>query len=82
MKCCDVCQRHKYGNAPYPSLLQPLKVPVAAWSSISMDFIDELPKSKGKTVIWVVMNRLTKYAHFMSLSHPYSATDVAKVFMD
>ncbi|XP_059307049.1 uncharacterized protein LOC132058610 [Lycium ferocissimum] len=47
-----------------------------------MDFIDGLPKSKGKTVIWVVVDRLTKYAHFVGLSHPYSASEIAKLFME
>lgn len=46
-----------------------------------MDFIDGLPKSKGKTVIWMVVDRLTKYAHFTGLSYLYSDNDVAKRFM-
>lgn len=47
-----------------------------------MDFIDGLPKLEGKGSILVVVNRLTKYGHFMGLSHPYSASQVARVFMD
>jgi hypothetical protein len=47
-----------------------------------MDFITSLPKSEGKEVIFVVMNRFNKYAHFMALSHPYLATTVAKTFID
>jgi hypothetical protein len=47
-----------------------------------MDFIDGLPKSEGKDVIMVVVDRFNKYAHFMSLSHPYSAPTVAKIFID
>lgn len=47
-----------------------------------MDFIEGLPKSHGKTTIFVVVDRLTKYAYFMSLSHPYTAKDVAKFFLD
>lgn len=47
-----------------------------------MDFIEGLPKSKRKSVIWVVVDRLTKYAHFVGLSHPYYATDIARLFMD
>lgn len=78
----DICQRHKYDRSPYPRLLQPLKLPVTAWRSISMDFIKGLPKSKGKTVILVVVDRLTKYAYFLSLSHPYSASEVAKLFTE
>jgi hypothetical protein len=36
-----------------------------------MDFITGLPKPEGKTVIMVVVNRLTNYGHFFSLSHPF-----------
>ena len=62
--------------------MQPLPVPTAPFTDISMDFITCLPKSEGKKVIFVVVDRLSKYAHFMALTHPYSATTVAKTFMD
>lgn len=47
-----------------------------------MDFIEGLPPSGGRTVIMVVIDRLSKYAHFLSISHPYIATIVARVFLD
>ena len=47
-----------------------------------MDFITGLPKYKGKSVIMVVVDRLTKYAHFCALSHPFKASTVATTFMD
>lgn len=47
-----------------------------------MDFIESLPKSKDKTVIYVVVDRLTKYAHFVLMPHPYTETIVAQVFLD
>lgn len=49
---------------------------------INMDFIEGLLPSGGRTVILVVVNKLSKYVHFMSLSHPYIATTVARVFLD
>ena len=47
-----------------------------------MDFITSLPKSEGKSVIMVVVDRLTKYAHFCALSHPFKASTVATTFME
>ncbi|GKE37349.1 ty3-gypsy retrotransposon protein, partial [Tanacetum coccineum] len=79
---CDVCQKQKPDLCAYPGLLQPLPIPERVWSEISMDFIVGLPKSQGKSVIFVVVDRLSKYAHFMALSHPYTASSVAQVFLD
>ena len=47
-----------------------------------MDFITGLPKSEGNNVIMVVVDRLTKYAHFCALSHPFKASTIATTFME
>jgi hypothetical protein len=47
-----------------------------------MDFITGLPKSKGKSVIMVIVDRMTKYTHFCALSHPFKASTVATVLME
>lgn len=79
---CKVCQQNKYDTAAQPGLLQPLPIPDGIWNSISMDFIEGLPPSFNKHCIIVVVDRFSKYAHFMALSHPYTAQDVAQCFMD
>jgi hypothetical protein len=45
-----------------------------------MDFIEALPKVGGKSVILTVVDRFSKYAHFIPLAHPYTAETVAKEF--
>ena len=47
-----------------------------------MDFITGLPKSEGKSVIMVVVEKLTKYAHFCALSNPFKASTVSTTFME
>ena len=47
-----------------------------------MDFITGLPKSKGKSVIMVVFDIVTKYAHFFALSHPFKYSTFATGFME
>ena len=47
-----------------------------------MDFIEGLTKSEGYEVIMVVVDRLTKYAHFLPLKRPYTAAGVARIFLD
>jgi hypothetical protein len=81
IKNCDTCQRIKTETTKPAGLLQPLSIPYRPWHSISMDFIEGLPTSNRQSVILVVVDRLTKYVHFIPLSHPYTAAKVASLFM-
>jgi hypothetical protein len=47
-----------------------------------MDFITGLPKSEGKSIIMVIVDRLTKYTHFCALSHPFKYITVSTTFME
>ena len=82
VRSCQVCQQFKSDFAASPGLLQPLPIPERVWTDISMDFIEGLPTSRGMSVILVVVDRLSKYAHFLPLSHPYSAASIAQIFLD
>jgi hypothetical protein len=52
------------------------------WTNISMDFIVGLPKAGNKSIIMLVVDRLSKYAHFCALPHAFTATLVTQVFLD
>jgi hypothetical protein len=77
-----VCQQNKVETIKTPGLLQPLTIPSQCWEEVSMDFITRLSKSEGKSVIMVIVDRLTKYAHFFVLSHPFKSRIVVIVFME
>ncbi|KAL0313429.1 UNVERIFIED_CONTAM: Transposon Ty3-G Gag-Pol polyprotein [Sesamum radiatum] len=62
--------------------MQALPIPERIWEDISMDFITGLPPSLGKDTVLVVVDRLSKFAHFIALKHPYSAASVAQLFLD
>ena len=66
----------------YPGLLQPLPVPDFAWQVVTMDFIEGLPRSHGYNCIMVVVDKFSKYAHFVPLSHPFTALKVALQYME
>jgi hypothetical protein len=65
-----------------PGLLQSLPLPTQAWIVVSLDFIEWLPSSNRYNVIMVVVDKFTKYAHFIPLAHPFTAFQVAQVYMD
>ncbi|CAJ2635782.1 unnamed protein product [Trifolium pratense] len=79
---CVICQQAKTTNTLPAGLLQPLPIPTQVWEDIAMDFITGLPLSYGYTTILVVVDRLTKYAHFLPMKTDYSSKSVAEVFMN
>jgi hypothetical protein len=63
-------------------LLQPLKIPEWKWEEIGMDFIVGLPRTQaGYDSIWVIVDRLTKVAHFISVKTTYSCAKLAELYM-
>lgn len=78
---CTVCQQSKTERTKYPGLLQPLPVPAGAWQTVSMDFVEGLPMSGSKNCVMVVVDKFSKFSHFIALKHPFTDLVVAKEFM-
>jgi transposase InsO family protein len=77
---CAVCQRYKSEHLHPADLLLPLPVPQGVWTDVALDFVEALPRVRGKPVILTVIDRFSKYNHFIPLVHPYSAESVAQAF--
>ena len=71
---CLYCQQVKAEHQRLAGLLQPLPIPEWKWEHISMDFVIGLPKTqKGMDSIWVIIDRLTKSAHFLPVKTSFNA---------
>lgn len=75
-------RRQIYETTSPAGLLQPVPIHNQAWLDISMDFIKGLSMSQGYNTIFVVVDKFTKYEHFIALTHPYTAASVAQVFLN
>ena len=79
---CDVCQRVKAEHQRPAGLLHPLKIPEWKWEEIGMDFITGLPRTqKGYDAIWVIVDRLTKVAHFIPVKTTYKGSQLAELYI-
>lgn len=79
---CETCQPAKVEHTKLPGLLQPLPVPTQDWEVISLDFVEGLPTSDRYNAILVVVDKFSKYGHFIPIHHPYTAIQIAKLFLD
>jgi hypothetical protein len=79
---CDTCQCNKGETVKSPSTRQLLPIPPTIWTDIPMDFIVGLPKSGNKSVIMVVVDRLSKYVHLCAFQHMFTTSTVVQFFMD
>ena len=78
---CIVSQKNKYQALASAGLLQPLPIPQHIWEEVSVDFIIRLPKSLGFEVIIVIVDQLSKYAHFIFPKHPFPTKIVVEFFV-
>jgi hypothetical protein len=77
-----VCQQAKPERVKYPGLLEPLPTPSAAWQMVTMDFLEGLPTSGHANSIMVVVDKFTRFAHFIPLRHPFTAAKVAAAYLN
>jgi hypothetical protein len=82
VKHCQICQQAKTERIKSPGLLQPLPIPEQAWEIISLDFVQGLPTSDGYNALLVDIDKLTKYGHFIPIKPPFTALQIAQIFMN
>lgn len=79
---CLTCQKIKAEHQRPSGLLQPLEIPEWKWEHVTMDFIVGLPKSKtNHDAIWVIVDRLTKSAHFLPINERYTIERLVNLYL-
>jgi len=82
MASCLVCQKAKFEHQRSGGTLEPFNIPQWKWDSISMDFITHLSRFvRGHDSIWVIVDRLTKYAHFMPINQKMSMDNLVELYV-
>ena len=78
LTCLKVKAEHQ---KPYGKL-QPLEIPIWKWEHITMDLITKLPKTpRNYDAIWVIVDRLTKSAHFLAIREKFSSEQMADIYV-
>jgi hypothetical protein len=79
---CDTCQRIKCDHLRPAENLQPLSIPEWKWENICMNFIVGLPRtSRWYNSIWVIVDHLTKSAHFIPVAMTYRVGQYAELYI-
>ena len=79
---CLTCQQIKAEHQRPAGLLQPLEIPEWKWEQVTMDFVSGLPKTvRGCDSIWVIVDRLTKSAHFLPVRVTYTLDKLAEIYV-
>ena len=78
---CLTCQQVKAEHQRPAGLLQPMEIPEWKWDQVTMDFVSGLPRTKNNhDSIWVIVDRLTKSAHFIPVLTTYSMDRLAELY--
>ena len=79
---CLTCRKVKAEHQRPHGKMQPLDIPLWKWEDITMDFITKLPRTaRGVDSIWVIVDRLTKSAHFIPIQESISAEKLADIYI-
>jgi len=79
---CLTCQQVKAEHQKSGGLLQPLPIPLWKWERIAMDFVVGMPRTqRHHNAIWVIVDRLTKLAHFLRVKTTFSAEQLAELYI-
>ena len=79
---CLSCQKIKIKHKKPSGQLQPLPIPEWKWENITMDFLMGLPRTQSKNdAVWVVVDRLTKSAHFLPIQEKFPVGRLAKIYI-
>ncbi|GJT12539.1 putative reverse transcriptase domain-containing protein [Tanacetum coccineum] len=80
---CLTCLKVKAEHQRPSGLLQQREIPVWKWEGIAMDFVTKLPRtSSGHDTIWVIVDRLTKSAHFLPMREDYKMERLARLYLN
>ena len=80
---CLTCQQVKLEHQRPSGLLQPLPIPEWTWDMIAMDFVSRLLcTTGGYNAIWVIVDRLTKSAHFLLIKKTYTTDKLARLYIN
>ncbi|PHQ13462.1 hypothetical protein CCE07_035070, partial [Bacillus thuringiensis] len=79
---CLICQQVKAEHQVPSGLLQPITIPEWKWDRVTMDFVSGLPLSASKKdAVWVMVDRLTKSAHFVPVRTDFSMDKLAELYV-
>ena len=79
---CLTCQQVKVEHQVLSGLLNPLPIPQWKWDNITMDFVSDFPLTQSKhDAVWVIVDRLTKSAHFLPVRLDYSMDRLAELYV-
>ena len=82
VQTCDPCQKIKHDRGARAGFLQPLEIPATPFDDISLDPIMGLPNSCNKNAISVVVDKFTKYVHFIMTKVEATALEVTELLFE